>query len=399
MSRPPFAPLSLPSRRRILAGLGLLAGAPLLPRAAAAQDAGPLRVPSSAGPISVETVTGGLENPWGLAFLPDGRALVTERPGRLRIVATSGTLSAPVAGVPPVFAQGQGGLLDVALGPDFADSGHVYLSYAEPREGISGTSVARGRLVEEAGNARLDGVEVIFRQEPAVSGSSHYGSRLVFGRDGTLFVTLGDRFSQRDKAQDLSNHLGKIVRIGADGSGPKDNPFVRMPGARREIWSYGHRNVQGAALDPATGRLWTVEHGARGGDELNHPEAGHNYGWPTISYGVDYSGAKIGEGTQKDGLEQPVHYWDPSIAPSGLVFYTGEAFPAWKGDLFLGALAGMKLVRLRLDADKNAVIQEESLLETLGVRIRDVAQGTDGALYVLTDETSDARLLRLSPAA
>ncbi|MCK0196758.1 PQQ-dependent sugar dehydrogenase [Ancylobacter sp. 6x-1] len=371
----------------------------MLPRAAAAQDAGPLRVPSSAGPISVETVTGGLENPWGLAFLPDGRALVTERPGRLRIVATSGTLSAPVAGVPPVFAQGQGGLLDVALGPDFADSGHVYLSYAEPREGISGTSVARGRLVEEAGNARLDGVEVIFRQEPAVSGSSHYGSRLVFGRDGTLFVTLGDRFSQRDKAQDLSNHLGKIVRIGADGSGPKDNPFVRMPGARREIWSYGHRNVQGAALDPATGRLWTVEHGARGGDELNHPEAGHNYGWPTISYGVDYSGAKIGEGTQKDGLEQPVHYWDPSIAPSGLVFYTGEAFPAWKGDLFLGALAGMKLVRLRLDADKNAVIQEESLLETLGVRIRDVAQGTDGALYVLTDETSDARLLRLSPAA
>lgn len=357
----------------------------------------PARISSSAGPLSVETVASGLENPWGLAFLPDGRMLVTERAGRLRIVSRSGTVSAPVAGLPPVYATGQGGLLDVALAPDFASSGTIFLSYAEPREGASGTSVARARLVEDGGDARLDGLTVIFRQSPAAGGSNHYGSRLVFARDGTLFVTLGDRYSRREQAQDLSVHIGKIVRINADGSVPDDNPFRNRNGARPEIWSYGHRNVQGAALDPATGRLWTIEHGARGGDELNHPEAGKNYGWPVITYGRDYSGARIGEGTEKAGMEQPVKYWDPSFAPSGLAFYTGDLMPRWKGDLFAGGLAGTRLVRLKLDPTRERVIEEEVLLTDLGERIRDVRQGPDGALWLLTDDPGEGRLLRLSP--
>lgn len=357
----------------------------------------PARVSSSAGPLSVETVASGLENPWGLAFLPDGRMLVTERPGRLRIVSRSGTVSAPVAGLPPVYATGQGGLLDVALAPDFASSGMIFLSYAEPREGASGTSVARARLVEDGGDARLDGLTVIFRQSPAAGGGSHYGSRLVFARDGTLFVTLGDRYSLREQAQDLSVHIGKIVRINADGSVPENNPFRSRAGTRPEIWSYGHRNVQGAALDPATGRLWTIEHGARGGDELNHPEAGKNYGWPVITYGRDYSGARIGEGTEKPGMEQPVKYWDPSFAPSGLAFYTGDLMPRWKGDLFAGGLAGTRLVRLKLDPARERVTEEEVLLGDLGERIRDVRQGPDGALWLLTDDPGEGRLLRLSP--
>ncbi|ADH89665.1 glucose sorbosone dehydrogenase [Ancylobacter novellus DSM 506] len=357
----------------------------------------PARISSSAGPLSVETVASGLENPWGLAFLPDGRMLVTERPGRLRIVSRSGTVSAPVAGLPPVYATGQGGLLDVALAPDFASSGKIFLSYAEPREGASGTSVARARLVEDGGDARLDGLTVIFRQSPAAGGSNHYGSRLVFARDGTLFVTLGDRYSLREQAQDLSVHIGKIVRINTDGSVPEDNPFRSRAGARPEIWSYGHRNVQGAALDPATGRLWTIEHGARGGDELNHPEAGKNYGWPVITYGRDYSGARIGEGTERAGMEQPVKYWDPSFAPSGLAFYTGDLMPRWKGDLFTGGLAGTRLVHLKLDPARERVIEEEVLLTDLGERIRDVRQGPDGALWLLTDDPGEGRLLRLSP--
>ncbi len=367
---------------------------------AVAQTAGgePVEAPSSIGPLSVETVAGGLRSPWGLAFLPDGRMLVTERPGTLRLVSRSGTVSAPVAGVPPVFARGQGGLLDVALAPDFDQSRLVYLSYAEPREGASGTSVARGRLVEANGDARLENVDVIFRQSPAAGGSNHYGSRLVFGRDGTLFVTLGDRYSQREQAQNLSNHIGKVVRITPEGDVPADNPFRQKNGARPEIWSYGHRNVQGAALDPATGRLWTIEHGARGGDELNHPEAGKNYGWPVISYGRDYSGAAIGEGTQKAGMEQPVKYWDPSFAPSGLAFYTGALMPKWKGDLFAGGLAGTRLVRLRLDGARENVAEEEVLLADLNARIRDVRQGPDGALWLLTDDPSNGRLLRVAPA-
>ena len=360
-----------------------------------AQDAA--RLPSSAGPLDVQTVASGLENPWGLAFLPDGRMLVTERAGRLRIVSRNGTVSSPVIGVPPVLASGQGGLLDVALAPDFDATRLVYLSYAEPREGASGTSVARGRLVEDAGNARLENVEVIFRQQPAVSGSGHYGSRLVFGRDGTLFVTLGERQTQRARAQDLSTHLGKVVRILPDGGVPDDNPFARMPGARPEIWSYGHRNPQGAALDPATGRLWTVEHGPRGGDELNHPEAGKNYGWPVISYGREYAGGSIGEGTARPGMEQPVKYWDPSVSPSGLAFYTGTLLPGWKGSLFTGALSGARLIRLRLDPAGERVVEEEPLLTELRERIRDVRQGPDGALWLLTD-SPNGRVLRVAPA-
>ena len=360
-----------------------------------AQDAA--RLPSSAGPLDVQTVASGLENPWGLAFLPDGRMLVTERAGRLRIVSRNGTVSSQVIGVPPVLASGQGGLLDVALAPDFDATRLVYLSYAEPREGASGTSVARGRLVEDAGNARLENVEVIFRQQPAVSGSGHYGSRLVFGRDGTLFVTLGERQTQRARAQDLSTHLGKVVRILPDGGVPDDNPFARMPGARPEIWSYGHRNPQGAALDPVTGRLWTVEHGPRGGDELNHPEAGKNYGWPVISYGREYAGGSIGEGTARPGMEQPVKYWDPSVSPSGLAFYTGTLLPGWKGSLFTGALSGARLIRLRLDPAGERVVEEEPLLTELRERIRDVRQGPDGALWLLTD-SPNGRVLRVAPA-
>lgn len=333
-------------------------------------------------------VARGLERPWGLAFLPDGRLLVTERPGRLRLV-TDGVLSAPLAGVPTVFARGQGGLLDVALSPTFERDHLVYLSFAEPGPGGASTAVARGRL----GPRGLEGTQVIWRQQPKVEGPNHWGSRLVFRPDGTLFVTLGERFTYRERAQDLSTTLGKIVRIDPDGSIPADNPFVGRPGVRPEIWSYGHRNVQAAALD-AQGRLWTVEHGAMGGDELNRPEAGKNYGWPVITYGLDYSGARIGIGTAKEGMEQPVYYWDPVIAPSGAVFYTGSAFPEWRGDLFVGSLKPGCLVRLRLDGDRVAL--EERYLEALGERIRDVRQGPDGFLYLLTDEPR-GRIFRLEP--
>jgi aldose sugar dehydrogenase len=340
--------------------------------------------------FELETFAEGLENPWGLAFLPDGRMLVTERPGRLRIVAADGTLSSPVAGVPKVFARGQGGLLDVALDPHYADNGVIYLSYAEPGPSGGGTAVARARLNGD----RLEELSVIFRQEPKRNAGQHFGSRLVFARDGTLFVTTGDR-GKRDEAQNLGVHLGKLIRINTDGSVPDDNPFIGTDDARREIWSYGHRNIQGAALHPETGEIWTIEHGARGGDELNTPQAGKNYGWPVITYGIDYSGASIGEGTEKPGMEQPLYYWDPSIAPSGMAFYTGSAFPAWRGNLFVGALGFELLVRLELDGKK--VLHEERLLEDLGERIRDVRQGPDGLLYLLTDET-DGRILRLSPA-
>jgi glucose/arabinose dehydrogenase len=344
--------------------------------------------------LAVETVAEGLVNPWGLAFLPDGRMLVTERPGRLRIVAADGKLSEPLRGVPEVVAEGQGGLLDVALAPDFATSRLVYLSYSEPGEGgTNGTAVARGRLAADGG--ALEDVQVIFRQLPKVASRAHFGSRLVFAPDGKLFVTLGERFGFKERAQDLGYHFGKVVRIEADGKVPADNPFVGREDARPEIWSYGHRNPQSAGLHPTTGKLWIVEHGARGGDEVNIPEAGKNYGWPVISYGVDYSGAKIGEGRSKPGMEQPIYYWDPSIAPSGLLFYTGDLFPKWKGDLFVGALAGRLLSRLDVDGKK--IGGEERLLKGLGERIRDVRQGPEGAIYLLTD-ASDGRILRLRPA-
>jgi glucose/arabinose dehydrogenase len=344
------------------------------------------------GAVRVETVAKGLERPWALAFLPDGRILVTERPGRLRIVERDGRVSKPFDNVPQVLARGQGGLLDVALDPRFAENRLVYLSYAEPGEGnTAGTAVARGRL----GEARLDDVQVIYRQQPKVEGSGHFGSRLVFARDGTLFVTQGDRIAYRERAQDLSSGLGKIVRINSDGSVPKDNPFVGRSGARPEIWSYGHRNVQSAAFHPETGQLWTVEHGARGGDELNHPEAGKNYGWPVITYGVDYSGAKIGEGTAKSGMEQPVYYWDPVIAPSGMAFYTGDVFQDWKGSILIGSLTPGLLVRLTLK--EGQVAREERYLGDLRERIRDVRQGPDGFIYLLTD-SPDGRILRVRPA-
>jgi aldose sugar dehydrogenase len=345
--------------------------------------------------IEIETFAKGLANPWGMAFLPDGRLLVTERPGRMRLIAKDGRLSPPLRGVPAVVAGGQGGLLDVALSPDFGSSKLLFITYSERRDGGgNGTSVARARLEMDGNGASLGDVKVIFRQEPATGGSQHFGSRLAFARDGNLFVTLGERF-QREKAQDLGTHYGKVVRIRADGSVPADNPFVGKAGVKPEIWSYGHRNVQAGAINPATGKLWTVEHGARGGDEVNIPLAGRNYGWPVITYGVDYSGAKIGVGTAKAGMEQPVYYWDPSIAPSGMAFYTGSLFPEWKGNLFVGALRGQALHRLVLDGDR--VVGQEALLRDLGERIRDVRSGPDGALWILTD-SPDGRVLRLVPA-
>jgi glucose/arabinose dehydrogenase len=370
--------------------VGLVSGAPMLVEAQAPRSPTPAPVN---GAVRVETVARGLEHPWALAFLPDGRMLVTERPGRVRIVEPDGRLSEPLAGVPRVQASGQGGLLDIALDPRFVDNGLVYLAYAEPGEGrTAGTAVARGGL----GEGRLEGVQVIYQQQPKVEGANHFGARLVFARDGTLFVTQGERFDYRDQAQKLSSDLGKIVRINPDGSVPRDNPFVGREDVRAEIWSYGHRNIQSAGLHPHTGQLWTVEHGARGGDELNRPEAGKNYGWPVISYGVHYSGAKIGEGTAKPGMEQPIYYWDPVIAPSGMTFYTGDVFPDWKGSLLIGSLQPGLLVRLTLDDGR--VTGEERYLGDLGERIRDVRQGPDGQLYLLTD-SRDGRILRVLPAA
>jgi glucose/arabinose dehydrogenase len=343
------------------------------------------------GAFSVETVAKGLEHPWSLAFLPDGRMLVTERPGRLRLAA-DGKLSEPLVGVPRVYASGQGGLLDVALSPAFDKDRLIYLSFAEPGEGGAGTAVARGRL----GDGGLENVQVIWRQQPKVSGPNHFGSRIVFRPDGSLFVTLGERFNYSDSAQDLSTTIGKIVRINPDGSPPRDNPFVGRAGARPEIWSIGHRNVQAAALEPATGQLWTVEHGARGGDELNRPEAGKNYGWPVISYGVHYSFRKIGEGTAKQGMEQPVYYWDPVIAPSGMVFYTGDLFAGWKNNILIGSLTPGLLVRLVMKDGK--VAQEERYLGNLRERIRDVCQASDGSLYLVTD-ARNGHIVRITPAA
>jgi aldose sugar dehydrogenase len=360
--------------------------------AAAQSPSAPVR--TAKADFVVETVAGGLENPWSLAFLPDGRMLVTERAGRLRLVSSDGTLSEPLSGVPKVAARGQGGLLDVALDPGFGSNRLVYLSFADDRgDGRAGTSVLRGRLSESG--TGLETTQVIFRQEPTHTGRNHFGSRLVFDRDGNLFVTLGDRFDLRDQAQNPANHLGKVVRITSEGRPAAGNPFLGREGHRPEIWSLGHRNVQGAALNPETGELWTAEHGARGGDEINIPRKGRNYGWPVITYGVDYSGAKIGEGTAKPGLEQPVYYWDPSIAPSGMVFYTGDAFPGWRGSILVGALAGKILSRLETDGD--AVTGEERMLNALNERIRDVRQGPDGFVYLLTD-AAQGRVLRLKPA-
>jgi len=339
------------------------------------------------GPIKVETVAQGLDQLWGLAFLPDGRMLVTEKPGRLRIVSMDGTISEPIKGVPKVIDYGQGGLLDVTLDPDFAKNGLVYLSYSEPGKGGAGTSVARGTL----GDGSLDNVEIIFRQKPKVSGGNHFGSRLVFSPDGTLFVTLGERF-KFDPAQDLSNDLGKIVRINPDGSIPEDNPFVGQEGKLPEIWSYGHRNVQGAAIHPETGKLWETEFGPLGGDELNIPEAGKNYGWPVVSWGSNYDRSAIPDPPEHPEFTDAIYHWNPVISPSGIAFYTADLIPGWKGDLFISGLSSEAIVRLDLDGEK--VVGEERI--PMGTRIRDVAQGPDGALYALTDE--DGEIVKLTPA-
>lgn len=347
------------------------------------------------GRIKVVTVASGLEHPWGLAFLPDGRMLVTERPGRLRIVTQDGTLSPPIAGVPPVFARGQGGLLDVALDPEYASNGWIYLSYAEDRGGgTNATSVMRAKLLGDV----LGHAQVIFRQQPAVESPAHFGGRMVFDGKGRLFVTLGERSARHfiERAQSLQDHFGKIIRIERDGGIPVDNPFAGRADARPEIWSYGHRNPQGAALHPETGELWITEHGPKGGDELNVVRAGRNYGWPVITYGTAYSGERIGIGTHQEGMEQPVHYWVPSIATSGLTFYTSDRIPGWTGNVFVGGLAGRVLTRLELDGER--VSHEERLLEGLRERIRDVRQGPDGFLYLLTD-SPQGRLLRVEPAA
>lgn len=341
--------------------------------------------------VKVETVASGLDHPWGLSLMPDGRMLVTERAGRLRIVERDGKLSDPLTGVPTALASGQGGLLDVELDPAFATNKNIYLSYSESGpDGNAGTAVARARLTANG----LDSVRVIYRQVPKVRGGNHFGSRLVFAKDGTLFITQGDRFAYREQAQDLASGIGKVIRINSDGSIPVDNPYVGKPPARPEIWSYGHRNIQAAALDPASGQLWTVEHGAAGGDELNHPEAGKNYGWPVITYGRDYDGQKIGVGAAREGMEQPVYYWDPVIAPSGMAFYTGTAFANWKGSILVGGLGATALVRLEMK--DGAVVREVRYLGELHERIRDVQVAPDGTIYVVTDNTM-GRVLRLSP--
>jgi aldose sugar dehydrogenase len=343
--------------------------------------------------FDVHVVARGLEKPWAVAFVPDGRMLVTEKPGRLRSVSPDGSLSAPVGGVPVVDARDQGGLLDVAIDPSFATNQTIYLSYSEPRDGGNGTAVLRARLVGD----QLTDARVIWRMQPTLDSTMHFGSRLVFGRDGTLFITTGERSiaAGRPQAQRLDSAFGKIIRIDPDGNIPDDNPFVGRAGALPEIYSYGHRNIQSAALHPDTGALWVVEHGTRGGDEINVIEAGKNYGWPTIAYGIEYKGGKIGEGrTQAPGLEQPIYYWDPVIAPSGMAFYTGHLFPAWRGSLFVGGLAGKHVARLTLEGRR--VVGEERLLADRGARIRDVRMGPDGAIYVLTDE-DNGELLRLVP--
>ncbi|MFT4913759.1 MAG: glucose/arabinose dehydrogenase [Brevundimonas sp.] len=381
-------------------------GAPVESRPANAPDqqpafAGQTRAPGVQTTLALShaVVATGLEHPWGLALMPDGRWLVTERPGRLRIISADGAVSAPVAGLPPVAARGQGGLLDVVTGPTFGTDRMIYWSYAEarPDSGVDGgnaTSVARGRLSDDGG--RVEGVQVIFRALPAYDGDKHFGSSLAFAPDGTLFITLGERSDtpMRPQAQRLGSHMGKTIRINADGTVPADNPYVGQAGALPEIWSLGHRNMQGVAIQPGTGDVWTVEHGTRGGDELNRERAGANYGWPEVAYGVEYRGAPINGGiTAREGIEQPVYYWDPSIATGGMTFYDGAMFPGWRGNLLVTALKDKHIARLVIENGR--VVGEERLLTTLGERVRDVAVGPDGAVWVVTDET-DGKLVRLA---
>ena len=353
--------------------------------------------PSDSGPVRVTTITEDLSRPWAIDFLPDGRMIVTERPGTLRLVTPDGQVSDPIAGVPEVDARGQGGLLDVTLHPDFADNRLVYLTYAEPGpDRTNSTAAARGRLSADA--TRLEDVEVIFSQEPKVRSTKHYGSRLVFDDAGRIYITTGERSDRefRTQSQDLDSLLGKVVRLNADGSIPADNPYVGQAGARPEIWSYGHRNIQGAAIHPETGELWEIEHGPRGGDEINIARPGMNYGWPVVSHGVNYSGTPVGTGrSSAEGMVDPLVTWTPVIAPSGMAFYEGSAFAGWQGNVLIGGLRSEALVRLEMDGER--VVREERLLEPLGLRIRDVAIGPDDAVYLVTDESNGA-VLRISPA-
>ncbi len=365
-----------------LAAVGFQAGVPV----AQAQVA---TVQTKAGPIKVETVAGGLEHPWGMAFLPDRRLLVTERPGRLRLIGTDGSVSQPIPGTPEVFSQGQGGLLDVRLDPDFARNRLVYFTYAEPGEDGASTAVGRGRFEGD----RIEGFEVIFRQQPKVSGPNHFGSRLAFTPQGHLYVTLGERY-KFEPAQDVSNHLGTVVRINQDGSVPPNNPLIDNRRAKPEIWSYGHRNIQAAAVHPQTGTLWIAEMGPLGGDELNLPEAGRNYGWPIVSWGKHYDGKEIPDPTTRPALAGSIHRWTPVISPSGMMFYDGDLFPQWRGNALIGSLSQRAIVRLVLEGAK--VVGEEII--PMQARIRDVRQGPDGSVYVLTDH-SDGKVLRVSPRA
>jgi glucose/arabinose dehydrogenase len=376
------------------------AAAPLETRAANAPDqrpafAGQTRAPGvrTEATLAHTIVATGLVEPWGLALLPDGRWLVTERPGRLRIITAQGAVGEPIAGLPEVDARGQGGLLDVVVGPTFREDRLIYWSYAEPRQGGNATSVARGRLSDDG--ARVENVQVIFRALPTYEGTMHYGSSLAFAPDGKLFVTLGERSDapMRPQAQDLGSHMGKTIRINADGTVPQDNPFVGRAGALPEIWSLGHRNVQGIAI-ARDGAVWTVEHGTRGGDEINLDRAGLNYGWPEVAYGVEYRGGAVGGGvTAREGTEQPVYYWDPVIAPGGMTIYDGAMFPGWRGNLLVAGLKEKHIARLVLNG--NRVVGEERLLTDLGERIRDVAVAPDGAVWAITDEP-DGKLVRLA---
>lgn len=338
--------------------------------------------------LQLDTVATGFNHPWGMTFLPDGSMLITERNGGLVKLSADGKNKTAISGLPEIDARGQGGLLDVILAKDFSSSKQIYFSFSEPGGGKNSTAVAKATL----NDAILSNVEVIFSQAPKYDSRHHFGSRLVLDNAGKLFITTGDRGSERDQAQKLDNHLGKVIRINTDGSVPEDNPYVSKDGAKAEIWSYGHRNMQGAALHPQTGQLWTHEHGPQGGDEINIAQPGKNYGWPLITYGEEYGGGVIGK-TAQQGLEQPLHYWVPSIAPSGMAFYTADMFPYWQQNLFVGSLKFGQLVRLELDGNK--VTHEERIM--IGQRIRDVEQGPDGFLYILTD-SSDGELLRIMPA-
>ena len=354
-------------------------------------------VKTETGTIILSVVARGLAQPWGVDILPDGAIVVTEKPGRLRIVDREGNLSKPLDGVPVVADAGQGGLLDVTVDPTFASSRLLWLAYSEPAsDGTNSTAVARARL--SADRASLEDVSVIFRQMPRYPGRLHFGVRVVFAGDGNMFITLGERFREtwREQAQDLRSHLGKVVRLQPDGTAPSDNPFVGRDDALPELWSYGHRNVQGAAIHPETGKLWISEHGPRGGDELNISKAGGNYGWPLVSHGVEYSGQPVGRGrSSAPGLEDPIATWTPAIAPGGIAFYTDEAFPDWQGNLLVSGLRARAILRLVLNGE--TVVHEERLIADEGQRIRDVAVGPDGVVYALTDDKQDGRILRLAP--